>query len=181
MGPWDHLPLLAPAASRLSHSAGPLLTSVSLSPYIFISVNFGCLLILISLSITNYLVACPLPGHQGGQEVMWLRHLLAMPRPAQSTSGSTHFTYIIICISYSVNVTCKLWFVCCFLYTRHLLPIRPSWKSYRSSVTLPEVPPSFSFFFYPVKRVFFSPSTWQVFPHLNQGSKDRGCYFGLYK
>ena len=30
------------------------------------------------------------------------------------------------------------------------------------------------FFFYPVKSVFFS-STCEFFPHLNRGSKDRGC------
>ena len=33
-------------------------------------------------------------------------------RVAQSTRGSTHLTYIIICIGYSVSVTCKLWFCC---------------------------------------------------------------------
>ena len=115
-------------------------------------------------------VACPLPGHHGGQEVMWLGHHLVMPRPAQSSPGSTHFTYI--CIRLSVNVTCKLYCSFCTrdIYCMSVLPgrgISPLWLFLMFL-------PLFFFSFYLVKRVFFSPSTWQVFPHSNEGSKDRG-------
>ena len=61
-------------------------------------------------------VACHLPGHHGGKEVVSLGHHSAMPRPSQSSPGSTHFTYIIICTRHSVNASCKLGFCCSFLY-----------------------------------------------------------------
>ena len=91
-------------------------------------------------------MACPLPGHQGGQEVLWLGHRLVMPRPDQSFPGSW------IYIRHSVNVTCKLWFFAlfctCDICCMSVCPgrgIPPLWLFLRF---LPS-------FFYPVKRVIF--------------------------
>ena len=84
------------------------------------------------------------------EEVVWLGHHVAMPRPA------THFIYIIICFRYSVNATCKLWFV--LLYMQHLLHVCLSWERDLSSAVLPEVSST------PCVKIlsFFFPSTWQV-------------------
>ena len=92
-----------------------------------------------------------------------------MPHPAQSSPGSTHVTDIIICIRYSVNVTCKLWFCSSFLDI-YCMSVRPGRES--SSVALPQV--SSIIFFTPCKKVFFL-STWQVLPLSDRGCKDRGC------
>ena len=76
----------------------------------------------------NYLVWPALFQVTKVQEVMLLRHHLAMPHTAQSSPGSTHFTYIINCIRYSVSVTCKLWFCCSVLYMQRLLHVCLSWE-----------------------------------------------------
>ena len=92
-------------------------------------------------------MACPLPGHHSGEEVVWLRHHLAMSRSAQSSPGSTHFTYIIICVRLSVSATCKLWFCCPVLYMQHLKHVCPSRERDRSSVALCEISSIFSLLF----------------------------------
>ena len=49
-------------------------------------------------------------------EVVWLRHHLAMPRPAQLSPGSIHFTYIVICIRYFANGICELILLFCSVH-----------------------------------------------------------------
>ena len=64
--------------------------------------------------LTKCRLKCPSDGPRAPGTIClsWplLPYYLAMPRPALSTPGSTNFTYIIICIRYSVNLTCKLLF-----------------------------------------------------------------------
>ena len=76
--------------------------------------------------------------------------LLGLPRPAPSPPGSTHFTYLIIYIRYSVNVTCKQWLCSSVLdiYCTSVCPGRAS-----SSVALPEV--SFIILLFALLKVFF--------------------------
>ena len=67
--------------------------------------------------------------------------------------GSTHFTYMIICIRCFVSATCKLWFCCSVLHFQHLSHVCPSWQRDPYSVALPEV--FRSFFFFPLLKRFF--------------------------
>ena len=67
-----------------------------------------------------------LPGQHGGEEVVWLGHHLAMPRPAQSPPGSKHFTYTIICVRYPFNAICKSDFVVLFCtWNIYCMLVRP--------------------------------------------------------
>ena len=149
-------------------SAWSLLSSVLLSPHICISVKCDASSPFIAFFLLLMILrGLPLPGHHGGEEVVWLRHHLAMPQPAQSFSRiHTPYIYYINCIRCSVNAICKLWFCCSVLRMRHLLHVRPSWGRNPSSVALPEV---YSVFFPPVK--FFFCSKWYVFLTWNEGRR----------
>ena len=89
-------------------SVGLLLSSVLLSPFICISVKCNgysqwCFLFLLLI------ILCGIPSSQspwGADEIMWLRHRLAMPWSAQS-SPSIHTLDI---------YNCKLWFCYSFLF-----------------------------------------------------------------
>ena len=92
-------------------SAWSLLSSVSLSPYIWISVKVSCLFTLISLSTTNDFVWPALfqvtmvdRRSCGSDTTSWCLVLL-------SCLLDPYFLHIFVFIRYSVNVTCKLWFV----------------------------------------------------------------------
>ena len=81
--------------------------------------------------------------------------------------GSTHFTYMIICIRCSVSATCKLRFCCSVLHMRHLLHVSPSWQRDPSSAALPEVFCSV-FFSSVIKFVcFFHPHGKFFLPRIN--------------
>ena len=136
-------------------SSGSLLSPVSLSPHIYISVNlaasllwFLCLLLII---------LCGMPSSRSPG---WTGDCVPRAPLGDSLSCSVVSWIIwmvqIICIRYSVNATCKLWFVALFLYTQHLLYVCPSCRRDPSSVALPEV--SSIIFFLPCwMGLFFSP------------------------
>ena len=173
--PWDHILLQAPVASHTVRSrlhtlgsSGSFLSSVSLSPYICVSVD--CMPLHSDLSCRLLIILCGLCG-QDGQEVVWLGQHLPMPRPAQSYPGSTHFTYIPVCIRYSVLLLFLLFlffFCCCYFLTANAcrfilgegsVPGRSSWGLFTQ-----------------LKGSFFlQHGTFNPNPHSNQVSRDRGC------
>ena len=117
-GPWDHLPLLAPAVHILldleNHtlgSTGSLLSSVSLPPYICISVHFYAYSL---VSATNYLVFPAL-----FQVTRWTGGRVGPASLGDASCCSvvswiTLYIYIIFWIRYSVNAICNLCFVVLF-------------------------------------------------------------------
>ena len=80
-GLWDRLLLLAPAASCTVGSGSPdpglrwiiALLCLTISLYLYFCKMLMPLYTDLSVYYWLSCVACPLPGHQGGQEVVWLR------------------------------------------------------------------------------------------------------------
>lgn len=109
------------------------------------------------------LCGLPSPRHHGGEEVVWLWHHLAMPRPAQLSPGSTHFTYLsdILSIQF-VNSDFVVLFCSCGIFCVSVCP----WMRDLSSVAFPEVSSTFFIFF-----------SWicYIFPRSKREPKDRGC------
>ena len=119
---WLLLPHILMGLDQSLGCVWSLLSPVLLSPYICLSEKCDAS----SLWSLLLIILCVLFQVTTWVEVVWLRYHSAMLHASQLSPESTHFTYSIICVRYSINATCKLWFCCSFLNMWHLLHVCPS-------------------------------------------------------